>query len=338
MKKLDRRDFLLALSAAVATGPGCDSVSVTVEAYPGGVSTGTDGVPFMAPVTSNADFYVYQHSLPPSPTAESWRVEIADGDTTTAEIRIEDLQALEPRDVELTLQCIGSGPAQRLINNAVWSGLPLVEVLEQLGIPGPPEGTVEMRVVGSDGYHAGIPIADLEEAPLWLIWRMNGETLPEEHGWPARLMVPGRYGIKNIKWLVQVAWVPYEHVGYWDEFGWSHTGEYRCNGFIHLPLYGEAVESPAWVLGTAFAGSDPIAKVEFTDDGGQTWVECDVDYSNGPNVWTLWRLQWSPKAGDYQIQIRVTSESGQTTVMDPDGSDPLQGYDGSMLIPVTVIP
>ena len=334
MKTLDRRRFLLAASAAVAA---CDQVVVDVSGLPDNVELDADGKPFISPISEIGQFYVYQVGGFPDVEERTWSCVILDRGTELGRIDKALLETLTPREVELTLQCIGSTPSIRNINNAVWGGLPLAEVLEAAGVQGPGESIIELRLAGADDYHASLPVEDVEGAPVWVIWRMNGQPLPFEHGAPCRLMVPGRYGIKNLKWITEIEYLDTVHEGFWDPMGWSHTGEYKTNGFIFFPATNTSVLAPVWVVGTAFSGRDPVARVELTDDGGETWTECTITYGAEENVWALWELLWTPTdPGTYDVQVRVTTASGSQSVMEPGGTDRLQGYDGGMLVKLTV--
>lgn len=333
MSQLDRRQFLAAMSAAIAA---CDRV--VVEVRDDGVFVDASGHPYIPEITPNASFYVYNVFSQPEVDPTSWRLRFHDRGAELGTIDQAFLDTLPARDVELTLQCIGASVVSRRIGNAVWTGLPLAEVLAAAGISGPPAGTVEIVLRGADDYHASVPVEDYEDAPIWLVWGMNGEALSPEHGAPARLMIPGRYGIKNLKWITSIGWVDRVHEGYWDRYGWSHTGEYKVCGFIHVPSWHDEVRSPVTVLGSAFAGRDPIVSVELTDDGGKTWMPCTLDYNPGADRWTLWSFVWRPRQkGDQEIQVRATTAGGQVTVMDPGGSNGLNGYDGGQLLPLVVV-
>lgn len=335
MDTLDRRSFLIAATASLAA---CDRVVVEVGGEDG-VEVDANGNAFIPPITPNDKFYVYQYFRLPEFDPNAWKLSVRDTDgTPLGTIDRALIDSLTPRDIELTLQCIGASVVSKRIGNAVWTGLPLSEVLEAAGIPGPRPDTQEIVMRGADTYDASVPVSDYDQAPMWLIWGMNGEELPFDHGAPARIMIPGRYGIKNLKWITEIQWFDGEYVAYWDELGWSHTGEYKVNGFIHLPSWDATVSKPVTVLGSAFAGRDPIVKVELTDDGGETWMECDLEYAPGADRWVLWKRIWRPRdTGKMEIQVRATTEGGQVTSMDPSGTSPKDGYDGGQLLPLTVV-
>lgn len=285
----------------------------------------------LSAITPVGTFYVYQRGQPPVFLPEQHRISIEwDGAVTTLDAA--DLSALPARDVELTLQCIGHSPSVVRIGNATWGGLPLSEVLDGLGLEVPAEA-VGLRLVGVDGYDAGVPV----DAPLWLAWRMNGEPLPFEHGAPARLLAPGRYGVKWIKWVKEIAFVREPHVSFWTTRGWDEEALNQPNTLVVTPPDGSRLTEGEQVgfVGAAFAGDDPVASVEVSVDGGD-WQPAQIDYEGGTDVWVIWSWSWTAVQGEHTVQVRATTEGGRTTSPDPQGTDPLVGYDGSMLVQVDV--
>lgn len=234
-------------------------------------------------------------------------------------------------DLEHTLQCIGSSPAWQAQGNAIWSGVPLTEIFDDLGVT-VDASIVELKLDGYDDYDTSIPITDLD-APIWVVWRMNHFPLPPSHGFPVRLLVPGRYGTKNVKWIRSIELIDTPHTGYWERQNWSQAATYRLNGFIRSPGDLQNVAfGPLRIIGTAFAGSVAIQKVEVSTDEGATWQDAVVDYGPGPNIWTLWSFDFDPpEPGEYSIALRVTDEQGNVADM-AEGSSPLDGYDGAQAI------
>lgn len=322
---MDRRDLLKAVGSAalLRATAGCDRL----------VLMGEPSSAELLPITPNEAFYVYSYSGTPDIDPGSHETVIAAGDVELARISLAFLEGLEAVDKEHTLECIGARPRIQNISNAVWSGLPLVDVLDALGVE-VPESAVGLRLVGVDGYHAGLPIEELLDGPIWLVWRMNGEPLPVEHGAPARLLVPGRYGVKNLKWIAEIAFVDTLHESYWTPLGWSEAATYLPNTLIVSPIEGLVVDVGMRVrlLGTAFAGRDVVQRVDVAVDGGR-WQEATLDYATGePDVWVLWSFDWTATDGDHTIQVRCTTTSGAVSAADPDGTDSWSGYDGSMEI------
>ncbi len=325
-----RRRDVLGMASASLMGrwlAGCDKLVV--------VDPRLD--PEIDPVTSNQAFYTYQCCGIPEVDAETHETSITVLEQQVARFDLAFLRSLELVEKEHTLQCVGSRPRIQNIDNAIWGGLPLRDVLDALGVD-LPGGLVDIRVTGMDDYHAAIPFEDLDAAPLWLVWEMNGEPLPRRHGAPARLLVPGRYGVKNLKWLREIAFLDTNHQSYWTERGWDEASTYKPNTFIASPIDQYLIERGQRIrfVGTAFAGPDVIERVEVSVDGGP-WEPADIDYAPGPDIWCLWSWLWAPdEPGDHLVQVRCTTASGAMSELDPDGTRQAHGYDGSMQIGVTV--
>ena len=315
---------------AVSGLPACDNLVVTEE---------PDFSAGIVPITPTEDFYEYECcGVPSEVTAASWNCVIRDRGVDVATIDTAWVEAQTPVEFEHTLQCIGSSPRNLSISNALWGGLPLKDILTSLGVTVDPS-IVGIRLLGWDSYDAYIPSSDLEDAPVSLVWRINGEPLPPEHGYPARLIVPGRYGVKNLKWPQAIELLDAPFVDYWTTRGWDQDAVYKANGFILAPVYGAAVKSGDLLtfLGTSYAGKDPVVRVEITFDAFKTVVDCELDYSPGPNRWTLWRYDWTVgERGSYTAQIRVTTLGGVVSSEDPLGTEPYAGYDGGAAVTVDV--
>lgn len=320
-----RRELVVGLAAtglAACAGEG------------GGVTdSGTEPPPDpIAPITPNADFYVTSCCGTPAVDAADWSLTIRDPTSELATLDLAALDAMAARDREHTLQCIGANPYNHAISNAVWTGLPLVEILAALGVT-VPAAAVEMVFTGADDYTTSLPVSDLD-LPVWLVWRMNGEPLPPEHGYPARLLVPGRYGMKNPKWIVDLSFVTEPYLGFWESYGWSNEARYKANTLVSHPARQATVQAgPVRVQGTAFAGGDPVVTVEVSVDGGD-WVSATLDYAPGADVWTLWHHDWEAEVGQHTVQVRCVTASGGGSIASAEGSDGLEGYDGSMMVEV----
>ena len=241
-----------ALSASAVATLGLGACGTQLK---GGGDSGPAAVHDPIPsITSNDDFYVTSCCGTPSVDPATWELTFHAGDTTLGALDLAWLSAQTAQDREHTLECIGGNPYNQAISNAVWSGLPLRDLLSSLGIT-PPSGTVELIFTSADGYTTSVPVADLD-LPIWLVWRMNGEELPADHGYPARLLVPGRYGTKNPKWIVDIDFSDVPYTGYWEYYGWSNEAVYRANTFVMDPDLNEVVAAgPVRLQGTAFAGT-----------------------------------------------------------------------------------
>jgi DMSO/TMAO reductase YedYZ molybdopterin-dependent catalytic subunit len=286
------------------------------------------GSPYGA-ITPNESFYITSCCGNPEVDASTWALSIQSRGVEIATIDYATLRKLPARDKEHTLECISAGPYYLAISNAIWSGLPLTEVFDAVGVQVTP-GTIELVCRSAETYYVSIPVADLQK-PAWLVWLMNGVPLPTEHGYPARLLVPGRYGMKNPKWITSIDFVDQPFTGFWEQEGWSKDAVYQTNALIRtLPSTIPAGDLVA--NGTAFAGSDPVVSVEVAVDGGQ-WQPATLDYAPGrPDVWTLWHHDMALASGTHTLQARCTTLSGSRS--DPSSDDPnsSDGYGGSELL------
>ncbi len=294
----------------------------------------TGGPTPIAHITSNDRYYVTSCCATPAVDPANWTLTITDRGTLLATLDLAFLMSLQPRDKEHTLECIGGGPQYQLISNAIWTGLPLLEIFAAKGIQVPSDVS-QLKMTGLDGYGTGLPTTDLA-LPMWLVWRMNGQPLPPEHGYPARMLVPGRYGMKNPKWIKDIEFVAQPFTGFWEAQGWSASAYYLPNAYIRAPAPASTLSHGFIdVFGTAFAGRDPIVRVDVRIDGGP-WQPTVLDYFGVQDVWTLWHFDWQATAGAHTVQARCTTASGATSDENPEGTGGLSGYNGSMAISVTV--
>lgn len=333
---LTRRD-LLARLAATSAAAGLAGCANEPSASPDdtGPFVNTDVV--IPPIVPNEDHYITSCCRTPEVDGASWQMSVFDAvaemPVALGSLTLASLKALSGRPREHTLMCISAGPSSQRISNAIWTGLPLTEVLAAHGVS-VPEGTVSVRFDSADDYSTAIPVSDLDK-PVWLVWEMNGVAIPPEHGFPVRLIVPNRYGMKNPKWITSLTFLREHYLGFWEQLDWSDSAEYRPNALIRYPRETDVVvEGPLTLVGTAYAGSDPVVKVEVSIDGA--WVEAEIDYQNGPDTWALWRLDWVAVAGAHTLQARCTTASGRMSDVLPDPPFDGGGYGGSMEVGVEI--
>jgi len=306
-------------------------------------------------ILSAEDFYLQSAFGTPEIDPETHVFRILAEGAELATIDASYLRGLAGRVREHTMQCIGANPRFLFIGNALWTGLPFGEILADLGVTPPPEA-LWMKITGADDYATGLPISDIEGTddfdPLWLVWQMNGEDLTPAHGAPFRFLTPGRYGTKNPKWPSELDFVAEEFIGHWESRGWSQEATYTLNALVLSPPTMAVVGAgTVAILGSAFAGHRPIATVEVTLDGGDSWEVAEITYGPGlsetppdiadsnpdRHIWTTWRFDWMPdEPGQYRLQVRATDSEGNTTSTDPAGTDQMGGYDAGMEIMVTV--
>ncbi len=330
---------------AMATDLGEDASTTDLGADASTTDAGTDAAEASAadvtsavlpmnPITANGQFYITSCCTTPAVDASTWTLTVSDRGKLLATIDMAFLESLQPSDKEHTLECIGGGPQYQLISNAIWTGVPLLQIFAAKGIQVPGDVS-EMKITALDDFSTGLPTSDLS-LPIWLVWRVNGAPLPPEHGFPARLLVPNRYGMKNPKWIKAIEFVSQPYIGFWESQGWSKTAYYRPNAYIHGLTPSSAQKAgKIQVFGTAFAGRDSVVTVDVRIDKGP-WQTAVLDYGGVQDVWTLWHFDWLATTGFHTVQARCTTASGATSDENPEGTDTLAGYNGSMAISLTV--
>jgi DMSO/TMAO reductase YedYZ molybdopterin-dependent catalytic subunit len=164
---------------------------------------------------------------------------------------------------------------------------------------------------------------------------MNDVTLPNEHGFPVRAIVPGIYGMMNAKWITEIEVTDQVYLGYWQERGWSNDARIKTTSIIYYPTSNAQVTGLTPIAGVAFAGDRGISKVEVSFDGGNTWNAATLKTPRSPYSWVLWAYQWTPKSsGTANISARAYDGTGQ--LQDPTITQPFpDGASGYQSVQVT---
>jgi DMSO/TMAO reductase YedYZ molybdopterin-dependent catalytic subunit len=263
-------------------------------------------------ITDNRVFYrIDIDPIPPQLDFDQWSLKISGTVNTPLVIRRSELLALPVKEEYATLECVSNtiDPPGALISNAKWTGVPIAALLTQAGVR-PEAKFVVFRC--ADGYTVGIPIDRAMNQDALLAYRMNDEPLPSAHGFPARAIVPGIYGMMNAKWITEIEVVDQVYLGYWQERGWSNDARIKTTSLIYYPVLGAQVSGSIPVAGVAFAGDRGISKVEVSTDGGSTWNEATIKKPRSPYSWVLWAYEWAgSEKGNHAIVVRATDGTGQ---------------------------
>jgi len=215
------------------------------------------------------------------------------------------------------------------VGNAKWQGARLRDLLDRAGVQ---DGATQIVGRANDGWTAGFPTSwamNPEREPMIAV-AMNGEPLPAQHGYPARLIVPGLYGyVSATKWLTNIELTTLEAFdAYWVPRGWAKEAPILTQSRIDRPADGESVAGGTVpIAGVAWAPDRGIAKVEVGIDDGD-WVEAEISTPISDATWVQWVYRWNAGAGSHRIQVRATDGNGETqtserTRPDPDGA---RGY------------
>jgi DMSO/TMAO reductase YedYZ molybdopterin-dependent catalytic subunit len=287
-------------------------------------------------VTDNRIFYrVDIDPIPPQLNSDQWSLQVSGKVNNPLTFNKTSLMALPAKDVYATLECVSNtiNPPGALISNAKWTGVPLAMLLSQAGAS-PDAKYVVFRC--ADGYTVGIPLERALKPEALLAYKMNGDILPNEHGFPLRAIVPGIYGMMNAKWITEIGVVDQVYLGYWQERGWSNDAKIKTTSIIYYPPPQASVNGALPIAGIAFAGDRGISKVEVSVDGGSTWDEAVLKPPHSPYSWVLWAYEWKPTSKDsYTIVARAYDGNGQ--VQDPTSQQPFpSGGSGYRFVEVTV--
>lgn len=273
-------------------------------------------------VTPNEDFYVQSYNGQPDVDVKNWRLTIDGMVNNPYSITYDQLIAMPSKNEYVTLICIGNDVGGDAVGNAIWTGVPLNELLEKARVK---EGVKKVVFHADDGYTDSVTLSDVVRPFNMLAYRMNDKPLPKEHGYPARILVPGIYGMKNAKWVRRIELVDYDFKGYWEKKGWSDAAYIKTTSKFHQPMDGDAVKGGMLVQGMAFASIRGISRVELSLDKGKSWVEARLKKPLSPYAWTFWEYDWKPeKTGKYDLTVRATDGEGslqdkKETGVFPDG-------------------
>jgi DMSO/TMAO reductase YedYZ molybdopterin-dependent catalytic subunit len=269
-------------------------------------------VPGLSPfVTPNADFYRIDTALTiPAVPPEEYRLRIHGLVERELVLDFEDLTARSQVEADITMTCVSNEVGGQLVGNARWQGVRLDALLAEAGIDPSAD-----QIVGRsyDGYTCGFPVSALDNGRDALVAiGMNGEPLPLEHGYPARLIVPGLYGyVSATKWLREIeltTFAEFDH--YWKRRGWDEEAPIKTQSRIDTPRPLEKVPVGRSVIaGVAWAQTRGISRVEVKVDEGP-WVEAELADQLNDDTWRQWRTSWQVTPGNHSIAVRATDGTG----------------------------
>ncbi len=274
-------------------------------------------------ITPNQDFYTVSidEGFRPTIKQEDWRLEVVGTDGKAFTISYEELLKLPAQDIHKTFICVGNEPGGPAMGNALWTATPLAPILEKaLG----PASRDNLRVVfhALDGFYASVPLTMAMSGMSWLAYKMNGETLPIKHGFPARVLLPGIYGMKQPRWLskIEITKTPW-FKGYWEARGYCDECKIKMTARIDSA---RQQKDGTWlVTGVALCGAQAIGQVEVSFDDGKTWQGAAITSEQLPDAWVTWEVNWKPEnKGQYVLSARVAEASGKRQIESNSSSFP----------------
>ncbi len=307
------------------------------------------GLPLEAlryPVTPVGLHYLLVHYDIPVVDADAWRLRVEGEVERPLSLSLEELYGLPQMEVVATMECAGNGRARlsprpvsqpwllEAVGTACWRGVPLRAVLERAGLG---DRALELLFTGLDQgveggveqrYQRALPVEEALRDEVLLAYEMNGEPLPPQHGFPLRLVVPGWYGMTNVKWLASVTVLDRPFSGYQHERAYRlRLGEddegtpltrMQPRALMVPPGIPEFLNrerivhsSPIRLEGRAWSGWAPIVSVEVSVDDGETWTRAELDEGvASPWAWRFWTFEWSPEPGRYLVSCRAADAAG----------------------------
>jgi DMSO/TMAO reductase YedYZ molybdopterin-dependent catalytic subunit len=321
------RRQLLARAGAAVLGVGAAGGTVGVissflnnaTTYDGSETFTNNG--FIPPITPNSEHYVVtQNVVDPTVNLDVWRLEVNGLVGNAGAYTFDELQKLPSTTRAITLGCISNGPPGHLISTAVWQGVTIRSLLDKHG--GALHNARYVAFYSVDGYSISQPLDVVLQADALLAYRMNGAALPNRHGYPLRVLIPGRYGEENPKWVTRVELTDHFVGGLYADQGWYH-GPLRTvtridRPFGKLPL-GHTIE----IGGISFAGNRGIQRVEVSADDGVTWHDATLQPALSQDSWVFWTWQWTPLLpGSYTLTARATDGTGAVQPSQRQGTVP----------------
>jgi DMSO/TMAO reductase YedYZ molybdopterin-dependent catalytic subunit len=310
------------------------------------------GMPLEAlryPVTPAGLHYLLIHYDVPVVDPETWRLTVR-GERELV-LGLDELRARPAVEVTVTMECAGNGRARldprpvsqpwllEAVGTARWRGTPLRPLLEEAGIG----GAVEVLLTGLDrgveggeeqAFQRALPVEEALRDEVLLAYEMNGAPLPPQHGYPLRLIVPGWYGMTNVKWLERIELVDTPFAGYQNSWSYrlrqaeDEEGEpldrMQPRSLMAPPgipdfMTRDRTVEPGELLveGRAWSGLAPVESVEVSVDGGETWAPAELEPPGEPWAWRGWSYRWNAEPGEHVLCCRARDEAGNEQPRDP---------------------
>jgi sulfane dehydrogenase subunit SoxC len=340
-------------------------------------ATRNHGMPLEAlryDVTPIGLHYLLIHYDIPYVDADAWRLRVEGRVERALSQSLSELRAMPAREVTVTMECAGNGRArmdrrrssqpwiQEAVGTARWRGVPLKSVLGEAGLL---EGACEVVFTGLDrgsegdgrveAFERSLPLEEALREEVLLAYEVNGQELPPQHGFPLRLVVPGWYGMTNVKWLTTITVVDRPFTGYQQAYAYrlrrreDEEGRPLTRmqpralmippGAPHFPSRERTASAGLCrIEGRAWSGWAPVVTVAVTTDGGESWSAAELDEPVSPWAWRRWRFDWEPPGpGRYDLLCRARDAAGNEQPLEPEFN--LGGYANNAVqrVAVTVV-
>jgi DMSO/TMAO reductase YedYZ molybdopterin-dependent catalytic subunit len=257
-------------------------------------------------LTTNGSFFTVsiQPGFRPNVDPEAYRLAVA-GPAGAVEVDLAQIRSLPSLQMVRTLACVGNGVGGTGMGNAEWTVVPLRSVVAAV-VGEAPDGLFA-TFYGMDGFYSSVPLSVALDPETVLAFEMNGKSLPLAHGYPLRVLIPGRYGMKQPRWLERIV-ISTDDPGYWERRGWCD--ECRIHMTARIDSVREQADGVHRVSGVAFCGAVPVGAVSVSEDG-ENWFPAVLGEKPLPNAWSTWSFNWLPKSkGEVVLTARAIDAQG----------------------------
>jgi DMSO/TMAO reductase YedYZ molybdopterin-dependent catalytic subunit len=256
------------------------------------------------------------NSLPPVIREENWTLSITGLVDEPLELTLQDIrEKYQPLDQMITLSCISNGVGGDLIGTQRWTGVPLKQIIDDAR---PQENASQLHIFSADGFdeYLSRSLVNTDERVM-LAYAWDGLPLPKAHGYPLRVFIPDRYGMKQPKWIVTIELTDQEDEGYWVRRGWDPVAQVQSTSVVDTvavdALVTEGDQTLVPVGGIAYAGKRGIDKVEVKVDDGE-WHEASLRDPIADLTWVIWRYDWPFQAGQHTFYVRCVDGQGRQQI------------------------
>lgn len=315
------------LKAIVATWLASTTVGRFVRAQIASWTGGFDAIEGLAPVITPTDdhYVVSKNVFDPTVRERDWSLRLHGLVDRELVLTLDDLRGLPSVTRPSTLMCISNPVGGDLIGNSEWTGVRLGDLL---ALVGPRAGAGELVLRGADNYVDSFPLDEAVREGTIVAYLQNGEPLTDSHGFPARVLVPGIYGMKNVKWVQSIELVEEDVQGYWQTRGWSDAAVVRTMSRIDTNVATDLGDGRYAIAGIAYAGLRGVSGVDVSFDGGDSWERCTLEPAVHELSWIRWAWVGAVAGGNAAVRVRAIDGDGvvQSEVREPPLPDGASGY------------
>jgi len=273
---------------------------------------------------------VDEEIIDPDIDPATWRMSVGGLVERPLALTYDELKRMPLIERYQTLECISNKVGGDLISNGLWAGVRLRDILQRAGLK---PGAVEVVFRAAGGYSDSLPLDHAMDPTTLVAIGMNGHVLPRAHGFPARLLSVGTYGMKNPKWLTSIEAIDHRYTGFWEARGWNASAPIKTSSRIDTAVGPQAGERVT-IAGIAFAGDRGVDRIDVSADGGRTWKPARLEAALSPYSWRRWRYIWTPSGtGRSDVVVRAIDGRGAVQIQIPGDPFPsgATGYDSIVL-------